>query len=52
MFEEGRHFSAGKNLHVQQNKNLGKIGVLICEDAWHINLPYLLAHQGAKTIFR
>ncbi|MEK7819240.1 MAG: nitrilase-related carbon-nitrogen hydrolase [Bacteroidota bacterium] len=51
MFEEGRHFSAGKNLHVQQNKNLGKIGVLICEDAWHINLPYLLAHQGAKTIF-
>ena len=26
------------------------MGVLVCEDAWHLALPYLLAADGAKTV--
>jgi len=25
--------------------------VAICEDFWHVSLPFILAHQGAKLLF-
>ncbi len=28
-----------------------KSGLLICEDIWHISLPYILAMDGAKIIY-
>jgi predicted amidohydrolase len=49
MFEEMRYFSRGKNVRAFDTK-LGRIGVLICEDLWHISLPYLLAIDGATVI--
>ena len=49
MFEEGRYFSPGKSLRAFDSK-LGRFGVLICEDLWHISLPYLLAADGAEAI--
>ncbi|MGC8595209.1 MAG: nitrilase-related carbon-nitrogen hydrolase [Candidatus Kryptoniota bacterium] len=49
MFEEQRYFLPGKNVEVFDTK-FGKLGMLICEDLWHISLPYLLAVQGAKLI--
>lgn len=51
MFEEGRYFSAGKDLKPFKTKSCDKIGVLICEDSWHPVLSNLLAHQGSKIIF-
>ncbi|NTW49127.1 MAG: acyltransferase [Chlorobiales bacterium] len=51
MFEELRYFSAGRHVKPFQSRRLGKIGVAICEDSWHISVPYLLAVQGAKVIF-
>jgi predicted amidohydrolase len=50
MFEEMRYFSRGKELNVHETK-FGKIGILICEDLWHISLPLILALKGAKIIF-
>jgi predicted amidohydrolase len=50
MFEEGRYFSPGKRVEAFDSK-LGRFGVLICEDLWHLSLPYLLAHDGAEAIF-
>lgn len=49
MFEEMRYFSKGKDAGVYQTK-FGKIGILICEDIWHISLPLILALKGAKVI--
>ena len=51
MFEELRYFSAGQQIKAVNSKKLGRIGVAICEDFWHVSLPYLLAHQGAKLLF-
>jgi predicted amidohydrolase len=49
MFEESRHFSAGATLRPASSR-LGKLGVLICEDLWHLPLPYLLAKEGASLV--
>ena len=50
MFEELRYFSAGRQVEAVTSRRLGKIGVAICEDFWHMSVPYLLAHQGAKLL--
>uniref|UniRef100_Q3ARN8 Carbon-nitrogen hydrolase family protein n=1 Tax=Chlorobium chlorochromatii (strain CaD3) TaxID=340177 RepID=Q3ARN8_CHLCH len=50
MFEELRYFSAGKQIRAITSRRLGRIGVAICEDFWHISVPYLLAHQGAQLL--
>jgi predicted amidohydrolase len=49
MFEEMRYFSRGKEVDVLDTK-FGKVGILICEDLWHMSLPYLQALKGAKVI--
>ncbi|MCG8375495.1 MAG: acyltransferase [Chlorobiales bacterium] len=51
MFEELRYFSAGQKIEAVTSRRLGKIGIAICEDMWHVSVPYLLAHQGAKLLF-
>ncbi|MBN1928017.1 MAG: acyltransferase [Chlorobiaceae bacterium] len=50
MFEELRYFSAGRQIEAVTSRRLGRIGVAICEDFWHMSVPYLLAHQGAKLL--
>jgi predicted amidohydrolase len=49
MFEELRYFSKGDKVRAFDTK-VGRIGVLICEDLWHISLPYILAVDGAMMI--
>lgn len=49
MFEELRYFSAGKTVHAFTS-SVGRLGVLICEDLWHMPLPYLLAQDEATLI--
>ncbi len=49
MFEEMRYFSRGDKVRAFDTK-IGRIGVLICEDLWHISLPYILAIDGAMVI--
>jgi predicted amidohydrolase len=49
MFEEMRYFQAGNRVRAFDTP-LGRMGVLICEDLWHIVLPYLLAKDGAQLI--
>ena len=50
MFEEMRYFVKGNEVKTFNSKH-GKLGILICEDLWHISLPYILAHDGAEIIF-
>lgn len=49
MFEEMRYFSQGKFVRTFHSR-LGKLGILICEDLWHLSLPYILAQDGAQAI--
>lgn len=50
IFEELRYFSAGKKCDVFETK-FGTTGMLVCEDMWHLSLPYTQAMKGAKIIF-
>lgn len=49
LFEELRYFSKGNECKAHETK-LGKIGLLVCEDLWHISLPYTVAMDGAQII--
>ena len=49
MFEEIRYFSRGKEVNVHDTK-FGKLGILVCEDLWHMSLPLLQALKGAKVL--
>jgi len=50
IFEEYRYFSKGTVCSSYDTK-IGRIGLLVCEDMWHMSLPYTLAADGAKIIF-
>ncbi len=50
MFDEGRDFAAGHRLRTA-NRPFGRIGILICEDAWHSPNAWLLAQDGAEILF-
>jgi NAD+ synthase (glutamine-hydrolysing) len=49
LFEEMRYFLRGKSADVHETK-FGKLGLLVCEDLWHMSLPLLQALKGAKLI--
>jgi predicted amidohydrolase len=49
MFEEMRYFSRGSAVRCFNSRH-GKLGILICEDLWHMSLPYVLAQDGAEII--
>lgn len=49
MFEEYRYFSRGNECMAHDTK-FGKIGLLVCEDMWHLSLPYTVAMDGAQII--
>jgi NAD+ synthase (glutamine-hydrolysing) len=49
MFEEGRYFRGGREVRAVSS-NVGRLGLLICEDCWHLSLPYLLAVDGAEVL--
>lgn len=40
MFEESRDFAAGERFEPVASKH-GRLGLLLCEDAWHVGGPYL-----------
>ncbi|NUN98311.1 MAG: hypothetical protein HUU16_19275 [Candidatus Omnitrophica bacterium] len=48
LFDEGRYFTPGKTLRTFETQCLGRCGILICEDAWHLSLPLLLALDGPR----
>jgi predicted amidohydrolase len=50
MFEEGRYFGRGAQVRAFLSP-FGRVGMLICEDAWHPSMPYLLALDGADILF-
>jgi NAD+ synthase (glutamine-hydrolysing) len=47
IFDEKRFLAAGDSFHSFDTR-FGRLGLLICEDFWHISSPYLLWQDGAE----
>jgi predicted amidohydrolase len=49
MFDESRYFAWGNAIRAFDTR-FGRVGLLICEDFWHISPPYLLWLDGADIL--
>ncbi|MBA3630013.1 MAG: amidohydrolase [Actinobacteria bacterium] len=48
-FEERKHFSPGQTMRAFDSR-LGRMAVLICNDAWQPSLPFLAVQDGAEVL--
>ncbi|MFN7965786.1 MAG: nitrilase-related carbon-nitrogen hydrolase [Acidobacteriota bacterium] len=49
MFDEAMDFAAGSRLQAFDSR-FGRLGILICEDAWHCAAATVLTHDGATAL--
>jgi predicted amidohydrolase len=49
MFDESRYFDQGESIRAFDTR-FGRVGMLICEDFWHMSPPYLLWLDGADVL--
>lgn len=49
LFDDGRFFASGNSFRAF-NTRFGRMGLLICEDAWHLSSPYVLWQDGADFL--
>lgn len=49
MFDEQRYLARGERFRAFDTK-LGRMGLLICEDMWHMSASYILAMDNATTL--
>lgn len=49
LFDEQRYLGRGDRFRAFDTR-FGRIGLLVCEDMWHLSAPYLLAMDGATTL--
>ncbi len=49
LFDDGRFFAPGNSLRAFDTR-FGRMGILICEDAWHLSSPYVLWQDGADFL--
>jgi predicted amidohydrolase len=49
MFDEGRYFDQGETARAFDTR-FGRVGLLICEDFWHMSPAYLLWQDGADIL--
>jgi predicted amidohydrolase len=49
LFEEGRYFASGNHVRAFDTR-FGLLAMLVCDDAWHLPLPYLAALDGAQAV--
>jgi predicted amidohydrolase len=50
IFDDGRYFAAGDRFQTFESA-VGTAGIAICEDLWHLSVPYLYAAGGASVVF-
>ncbi|WP_168188581.1 nitrilase-related carbon-nitrogen hydrolase [Thermoflavimicrobium daqui] len=49
MYDEARYFGHGSSIRSFSTR-FGQVGILICEDVWHMSAPYILAQDGAEIL--
>lgn len=50
LFDERRFFGAGTQIRAVDSRLGVRLGICICEDFWHLPVPYLLAQDGAQVL--
>lgn len=51
LFEERRHTATGNDIRSFSVDDRPPAGVMICEDAWHPSVPYLLSVAGVDVLY-
>jgi predicted amidohydrolase len=49
LFDEQRYLARGEKFRAFDTR-FGRIGILVCEDMWHLSASYILAMDGATTL--
>lgn len=49
LFDEQRYLARGDRFRAFDTR-FGRLGILICEDMWHLSAPYILAMDNATTL--
>jgi len=49
LFDEQRYLARGDRFRAFDTR-FGRVGMLICEDMWHLSAPYILAMDNATTL--
>ena len=49
LFDEQRYLARGERFRAFDTR-FGRLGMLICEDMWHLSAPYILAMDGATSL--
>jgi NAD+ synthase (glutamine-hydrolysing) len=50
LFEEHRYFSAGKRIRAFGSARFGRIGLLICEDLWHVSAVTIMQAEEVDVL--
>lgn len=50
LFEEQRYFAAGRRLRAFQTQRFGKVGLLVCEDFWHVASATIMQAEGVDLL--
>jgi len=50
IFDDGRYFGPGERFDIFPSQ-VGPAGIAICEDLWHVSVPYVYGATGATVVF-
>jgi len=50
LFDERRFFAGGDHIEAVDSRLGVRLGISVCEDFWHVPVPYLLAIDGAQVM--
>jgi predicted amidohydrolase len=50
LFEEQRYFSPGKRFQAFQTERFGRVGVVICEDFWHVSSATIMQAEEIDVL--
>jgi predicted amidohydrolase len=50
LFEEQRYFAAGRRIRAWESPRLGRVGLLVCEDFWHLSAAAVLQAEEVDLL--
>ncbi len=50
LFEEQRYFAAGERIRAFDTARFGRVGLLVCEDFWHLSAAVIMQAEGVDLL--
>ena len=50
LFEEQRYFAAGKRFQAFDTERFGRVGLLVCEDLWHVSAVAIMQAEEVDVL--